>query len=54
MLPAIYDFKGRKLDDAYMQKHKTLVEGSLKMGGTLPALCLEQVFSKVDKVPFYY
>ena len=37
LLPAVYDFTGYKLDEAYMQKNKAVVKKQLRNGGTLLA-----------------
>ena len=50
-LPAVYDVKGHKLDESYMQKNRQVVDGQLQQGGTLLAVCLENVFSKAKNIP---
>jgi hypothetical protein len=50
-LPMVYDIKGHKLDDSYMQSNKAFVEAQLKNAGTLLASCLENLFSQATKIP---
>ena len=51
LLNHVYDVKGHKLDDAYMQKNKAVVIAQLKDAGFLLANCLEHIFSRIDKLP---
>ena len=51
LLEEIYNINGHKLDKAYMQKNKAVVERQLRSAVKLLAACLEQVFSKVDTFP---
>jgi hypothetical protein len=49
LLPQVYDIKGRKLDNSYMQKNKAVVEAQLRNAGILLASCLEHIFSQGAK-----
>ena len=49
LLPQVY-VEGHKLDDAYMQKNKTVVIAQLKDGAALLTACLENVFSRMTNV----
>ena len=50
-LNMVYNVKGHKLDNDYMQKAGEVVHDQLFSGGFLLASCLEQVFSQAKNIP---
>lgn len=50
LLSKVY-VEGHKLDDAYMNKNRVVVIEQLRYGSYLLVSCLEDIFSKMSKVP---